>query len=84
MEGAVVSAFGGAELGDRCAAARNRQDADLILIIRTLGGCSAAEGKLIARDLGAVAGLHRQHDFALPGGGGDDADDREADARVRK
>ena len=47
----VVGALGGAELGDRSAAARDRQNADLILVVRTLGGRSAAEGKLVAGDL---------------------------------
>ena len=49
----VVEALGGGQLRDRRAAARDGEQADLLLVVGALAGRDAAEGELVAGDLDA-------------------------------
>src|SRR5262249_9761452 len=78
----VVKTLGWRQLGNRGTTARDGQQTDLLLVVRTLVRHHSAEGELVARNLHALADLQGDDLLALPSSRGDDAEHHQADSGV--
>src|SRR5262245_8738526 len=71
----IIEPLGRAKLDDGRAVPGDGEERRLLAVVWALARTDAAEGEGVAGDLAALAGLHGEHSLALPGAGGDHADD---------